>query len=250
MQTHSRTKLLVNLSLLCALAYVIMAVGRIPFFMLPTFSLKYDPKDVIIVMGGFIYGPMVSLSISLVVSFIEMITVSTTAWIGFFMNVISSVCFACPAAFIYKRKQTMISAVLGLVCGALLTVAAMLLWNYVLTPIFMNIPRAVVIPMLWTVFLPFNLLKTSINAAVILLVYRPLLGALRRANLIPQSPMLHASDTKRPIGVILVAALVLITCISFVYVYYRKPPDKETRLNEYSIVDCSDRVLPTVGFIA
>ena len=215
---QSRTKYLVNLALLCAIAYVLMAVGRIPVVSLPTFTLSYDPKDIIIVIGGLIYGPMSSFLISLAVSFIEMITVSTTAWIGFWMNVLSTCCFACTAAFIYKKKQTLTVAIIGLVSGGLLTVAAMLLWNYLLTPIFMGFPRAVVVPLLWSAFLPFNLLKVGINGTIIMLLYKPIVQALRKANLIPPSSVATTTERKRPTGVILITVCLLATCIFFVLV--------------------------------
>ena len=71
-------------AMLCALAYIVMAIGRVPVVLF----LSYDPKDVIITLGGLIWGPMMSFVVSLIVSFIEMITVSDTSWIGFIMNVI------------------------------------------------------------------------------------------------------------------------------------------------------------------
>lgn len=49
-----RTKKLTTLAMLCALAYIAVAVFRIPVVLF----LKYDPKDVIIAIGGFIYGPL------------------------------------------------------------------------------------------------------------------------------------------------------------------------------------------------
>ena len=211
-----QTKYLVNLALLCAMAYALMVIGRIPVFTLPTFTLSYDPKDIIIVLGGLIYGPMAALIVSLVVSFIEMVTVSTTAWIGFWMNVLSTCCFACTAAFIYKKLQNLTGAIVGLISGGLLTVVAMLLWNYLLTPIFMGFPRPVVVPLLWTVFLPFNILKVGINGAIIMLVYKPIVRALRKASLIP--PSVATSGEKRPVGALIVSACVLATCIFFILV--------------------------------
>ena len=41
--------------------------------------------------------------------------------------------------------------------------------------------------MLASVFLPFNLIKSGINAGLTLLLYKPLIGALRAARLVPQS---------------------------------------------------------------
>lgn len=205
----SRTKRLVNLALLSAMAYVLMVVGRIPVVSF----LKYDPKDLIIVIGGFIYGPMASFLVSLVVSFVEMITVSDTAWIGFVMNVLSSCSFACTAAYIYKKNQKIQGAVIGLIVGGLLTIVIMLLWNYLLTPIYMGVPRQMVVSMLLPVFLPFNALKVGLNGAAAMIVYKPVVRALRRASLIPPSTAGHSPDRKKTAGVLIISVGVLITCI-------------------------------------
>ena len=95
MNMTEKTRKLTTVGMLCALAYVVMVVGRIPVVMF----LKFDPKDVIIAIGGFIYGPFTAFLISLVVGFIEMCTVSETGIIGFIMNVLGSVAFASTAAY-------------------------------------------------------------------------------------------------------------------------------------------------------
>ena len=46
-----RTKKLTAIGMLCALAYAAVMVGRIPIVLF----LKYDPKDVVIVIGGLIF---------------------------------------------------------------------------------------------------------------------------------------------------------------------------------------------------
>ena len=63
----------------------------------------------------------------------------------------------------------------------------MLLWNYLITPIYQNVPRDVVVKMLPTVFFPFNLAKGGMNMAATLLLYKPIVTALRKAGLAPPS---------------------------------------------------------------
>ena len=145
--------------------------------------LSYEPKDAVIVIAGLLYGPLTSVLISLIVSFIEMITISSTGPYGFLMNVVSTCAFAVPAAWYYQKHRTQKDAVIGLVIGVLTMAAAMLLWNYIITPFYMGVPRATVAGMLMTVFLPFNLVKGGINAGLTLLLYKPVVNALRAAGL-------------------------------------------------------------------
>ena len=65
------------MAMLCALAYLMMLVGRIPV----TLFLKYDPKDIVIAIGGFLYGPVSAFVISAVVAVIEL-PISDTSYIG------------------------------------------------------------------------------------------------------------------------------------------------------------------------
>ena len=183
---NSRTKNMTTMAMLAALAFLVMLVGRIPMVAAAPF-LKYDPKDVIIIIGGFIFGPFAAFMISLVVSIIDMRTVSETGPIGAIMNLLSTCSFACLASVIYKKKHSIKGAVVGLVSGIALMVVVMLAWNYLLTPIYMGYPREAVAAMLQPVFLPFNLIKGGLNAGITLLIYKPVVMTLRKAGVAPKS---------------------------------------------------------------
>ena len=182
---NSKAKKVALIGMLCAVSYVIVALIQIPVVAVsPTFKLDYEGKDVIIAIGGFMFGPAASLIISIVVSFIEMVTISSTGFIGFFMNVLSSCGFAFTAAVIYKKIHTLKGAIIGLIAGTLVSTVLMILWNYIMTPIFMGVPRAAVADLLVPIFLPFNLFKNGVNAVITLLIYKPIVRGLRKAHIL------------------------------------------------------------------
>ncbi len=204
------TKKMAILAMMAALAYVVMLVGRVPIVL----WLKYDPKDVVIAIAAFIYGPMAGVGISIVDSLIEMLTASDTGIWGFIMNVLSTCSLVVPAALIYHRHHTIKGAVLGLIVGSVLCVAAMLLWNWLVTPFYMGQPREAVEELLIPYFLPFNAFKTSVNSTLTVLLYKPVVTALRKAKLVPESE--HAAPPvagKKRLGVYLAALVVLATLI-------------------------------------
>ena len=215
--TQARTRKLTVIAMLCALSYVIMVVGRIPVLTVPPF-LKYDPKDVIIVIGGFLFGPLAAFAISLVVSFFEMITVSETGWIGAVMNLVSSCAFVCPAAIIYKKAHSLKGAVIGLITGWLGMTLVMLLYNYFLTPIFLGYPRDAVAAMLVPIFLPFNLLKGGLSAGITMLLYKPIRIALEKSRLLPATGETKPSS-KINVGVMLVALFMVLSGVLLILVY-------------------------------
>lgn len=176
---NSKTKKLTTVGMLCAFAYAAAVIGRIPLVLF----LKYDPKDIIIVIGGLIFGPVTSLFVALIVSLVEMFTISENGILGFLMNVISSCSFACTAAFVYKKRRKLSGVVIGLLCGWGCMVLVMLFWNYLITPIYMGCPREAVVEMLIPVFLPFNLIKGGFNAAITMIFYKPIVTVLKHAHL-------------------------------------------------------------------
>ncbi len=171
-----------TVAMICAIAYVFMYVSKI----IPPLQgfLQYDAKDVVITIGGFVFGPVYALVISLIVTFLELITVSHTGPIGLLMNIISTASFSCVASFVYSKKKTLSGAFLSLVTATISLTAVMLLWNYFITPLYMEIPRSVIKSMLPTVFLPFNMVKGIINSGFILFMYRPIVLALKKIGLV------------------------------------------------------------------
>ena len=209
-------KEMVLIAMLAAIAYVIVAFIRIPVVLF----LKYEPKDVIITIGGFLLGPLAAFITSLVVSLVEMVSISDTGPIGALMNLLSTCSFACTAAIFYKKRHTLSGAMLGLLLGSVVMVAAMLLWNWLITPLYMGVDRSTVEAMLVPMFLPFNLLKAGLNSALVLVLYKPLVTALRKANLVPSQPKSTASGNKT--GVWIFGLILLATCILLLLVFQGK----------------------------
>jgi riboflavin transporter FmnP len=121
---------------------------------------------------------------SVVVSLLEMVTISPEAHWGAIMNVVSSTSFVCVASFIYQRKKTLSGAIIGMVVGVLFMTGMMTLWNYLVVPIYKGWPRAAVAGMLLPVFVPFNLFKGGLNAVLAMILFKPVTSALLKLDLI------------------------------------------------------------------
>ena len=208
------TKKLATLAMLTALAYVVMYLSKL----MPSVNgfLDFDFKDVVLCIGGFVYGPIAALMMIVIVCVLEMVTVSHTDIIGCIMNIVATASFVCTACAIYKRKHTMKGAIAGLASAVVVLVVVMLAWNYFLTPIYQRIPREAVAAMLPTVFLPFNAVKGGLNMTATLLIYKPVVDALRRAKLIPESTSQAAPvQGKKHLGMTLVILFVFVSCVLF-----------------------------------
>ena len=213
---RTNVRVLTSLAMLTAIAYVVMILSK----SLPQVSgfLQLDLKDTIICIGGFVYGPLAAAIISIVVAVVEMFTYSDTGIIGCIMNTLATVSFCCTASYVYKKIHTKKGAVIGLSLAVVALVAVMLLWNYLITPLYMTgFSRADIAAMLPTIFLPFNLVKGGLNMAVILLLYKPVVTALRKAKLVPPSQTI-VTGGKINAGFLLFALALLATFVTLALV--------------------------------
>ena len=172
MKKMSLVKKITITAMFIALSYVLTFVfHHLQLAPFPGVSfLTYDPKDILICIAGFILGPWYALGISVGVSFIEMITISNTGIYGFIMNIVSTCAFVIPACVVYKSKKSF--------------VAVMAIWNIIITPIYMSIDREILIKNFLLYIVLFNVMKTGLNVAAILLFYKPIISALRATKLI------------------------------------------------------------------
>ena len=213
-RTRMDTKTVVSLAMLTAIAYIVMYLSKL---MPSVMFLDFDFKDVVICIAGFTFGPTSAAIIAILVALIEMITISTTGVIGCIMNALATCAFCCTACYVYKKHRSKQGAVVGLALGVVCLVAVMLLWNYLITPLYMtNYTRAQVAALLPTLFLPFNLAKGGMNMAATLLLYPPVVTALRRAGVVP--PSQNSQGKKRSAGFLLFSLALLATFVLFALV--------------------------------
>ena len=207
------TRKLTILGLLTAIAFTLASLIRIPLVPAVPF-LSYEPKDVVLVIAGFIFGPSAPLIMISVIALLEGFVTGALGPIGIPMNFIASVSFCCTAAAIYKKWRTLYGAALGLAAGVVVSTIAMLLWNYALTSTLMGIEQEVVEAILIPGILPFNLIKGSLNATIAMLLYKPIKAALEKSKLLPRKEeQSEKTGGKINAGALFVSALILITLI-------------------------------------
>ena len=177
-------------ALFCALAFASMFIMRINVMF-----LTFDAKDAVVTIAGLLFGPIYSLVISLTVSLIEFVSIGDTGFWGFLMDFLSTALFSTTCALIYKYKKNIKGAVIGLVSAIFAMTAFMLLFNLFIVPIYTpNFTTAAVAKMVPTLFLPFNLTKATLNAALVLILYKPASIAMKAARVLPSSPLSQKGD--------------------------------------------------------
>lgn len=175
--SNKKIRTLAAVGVFSALAYICCVL-----FHFKVSFLSFDLKDAVMTIGAMFFGPAYGFSMSLLVSTIELVTISSTGIYGYIMNILSSVVFVCIGSFVYTRTRNMLGALLGMGLSVVMMTAVMIGANLLITPFYMNVSvedvKALIVPLL----LPFNMTKAVFNAALVFLLYKPISTALKSAG--------------------------------------------------------------------
>lgn len=207
------TKRIVSVGIFCAAAFIISFC-----FPIKVQFLTFDAKDAVIAIGGMFFGPLAALAMSVIVPVLEFLSFSDTGIYGLIMNFLSSAAFSVTAAAVYKYKRNISGAVLGLLSSIFTMIAVMMASNLLITPYYTGMPTDAVAKMIPTLLLPFNATKATLNAALVLLLYKPFTRALRAARLVPKSKEERKNSSVISI-ITVICALLLILASVLVYVF-------------------------------
>ena len=194
------------LAMFAALGYICLFVFR---FKVSFLTLEF--KDVFITMAGFVFGPVAALGVALAESLLEMVTLSDTGFWGALMNFAGSATFAVTAAVIYKYNKSFKGAVIGLTAAVFSMTAVMLLMNLLITPIYAHTDVKTVIGMIIPLLLPFNLIKSVLNAAIAFILYKAISQALKSIHLLPKKDDDFKVGKKSVIGLVIASCIIIIS---------------------------------------
>lgn len=206
MKTMS-TKKIATAGMTVALCLVATILFRFPLVPAVSF-LRFDGKDTIIAIAGFLYGPGYAFLITVMSSLLEPFFTGNATWVDILMNILSSASFAVVASWWYRRHHDKKGAVNGLIAGTLMTIIAMTLWNYIVDPFYFHMPREAVAVMLGPIAL-FNLLKCGLNSGITLFVYKPVVSALRQRNLAPSGAPAGKGRSMEAAGAFVIVTVIL-----------------------------------------
>ena len=206
-----RLRRIVGVALFSALAYVVMLLIHFPVSF-----LTLDLKDAIIALCGLYFGPISALISSVIVAGVEAVTVSSTGVYGFVMNTIGTATFSVTVSVIYRWRKRFEGAIVGLLASVFAVTAVMMVFNLIVTPWYMHVEVAQVRSMIPTLLLPFNLVKATFNAAVVLLLYKPVSSVLQKTGFLPRSSATLKFDRRT---ILVTVAAVAIMAVSLVVIF-------------------------------
>ena len=120
------------------------------------------------------YGPFAGFIMTIVVAVIQGVTVSAGGgWIGIVMHIFATGLYVIVAGTIYYFHRNIKGALVAMASGIAVWMIGMILWNILLTPLYMGVPRDAVISLLGYIA-AFNAIKVGANSLATLLLYKRL----------------------------------------------------------------------------
>ena len=169
---HAGTTRLAKMAMLVAISVGLVVIIHFPLFPAAPY-LEYDPADIPIFIGTFAFGPTAGVVLTVLVSVIQGTTVSAGSQIwGIIMHIMATGSFAVVAGNMYKHKKDRKGAVAALAAGVVVMTAVMCAANLLITPIYSGMSREAVAAMIPLVILPFNLVKSGVNALITFVLYK------------------------------------------------------------------------------
>ena len=122
-----KTKTITQMAVLAAMSILLVYLIHFPIFPAAPF-LEYDPADIPILIGTFMFGPLGGLVLTAVVCVLQGLTVSASSGIiGILMHFFATGSFVLIAGNIYKRVRTRKGAIIALIAGILTMTIAMVI---------------------------------------------------------------------------------------------------------------------------
>ena len=178
-------KNMVLVSILGAISGVLM-LFKFPLPIAPTF-MKMDFSDSVLIIGGFLTGPVYSLIMIFIKWIVKLIITSTsTAYAGELSGLILNISFILPMSYFYSKNKTKKTAIILMIIFSITTSLVAIFTNvYMIFPLYGLSGNAIVGPFkvlfpfvdsVWQVMLisilPFNLMKIAINSIIALVLYK------------------------------------------------------------------------------
>ena len=173
------TKNIAGMAVFSALSFIIYLI-EIPIFAgTPASFLELDLSNVLVMLAGFMYGPLPAIIVCAVKELIH-ISIGTTGGVGELANFIITTSYVLLPSITYKYKKGLGRVIWTLAIACVIQVAVSLFVNkFINFPFFMGsvpfVPNATsngAFASLWVYVLAFNTIKSVVVSAITVLVYK------------------------------------------------------------------------------
>ncbi|BAL81394.1 ECF transporter S component [Caldisericum exile] len=161
--------------ILAALSFVLMRFTEFPLLPQASF-LKTDLGDIPLLVGAYFFGPITGIAIAFIKDLLFFVSGAGQGGpIGVLLNFIATGTFALVVGIVSLKKKNNLTLLLGLILGTITFTLMMIPANLWAIPKFLpSWTKEQILNYIYTINIPFNLLKGLLDTVVTFLVVKPL----------------------------------------------------------------------------
>lgn len=173
----------------CALSFVLYLLD---FPLLPSVVpfLKFDFSNVLVTIAGFALGPVSAVIVLVIKELLHALTLGQTFFVGELANVLLTLPYVLITSLAYKKSKTIKTAVLSLSVGSVAQTAVSFPISWLITfPVYMQVfadmawaDGMAFYLSVWYWGILFNVIKTVIISACVLLLYKHVSNLIKFIN--------------------------------------------------------------------
>ncbi len=151
-----------SIGIMSALAAGLMFL-EFPIFPAVNF-LKYDPSEILPLLGGFIFGLKEAILI-LAIKDILFYFLKSGDIVGILMNFAAGFAYIVPILLIYNFRKNRVFEIIGYIVGVIVTVGVMAVLNLLVVPFYWKVEMNAVVGLLpW--IMGFNAIKFGVSSVI------------------------------------------------------------------------------------
>ena len=190
MKNTFTTKNIAGMAVFSALSFVLYLLEIPIFAATPASFLKLDLSNILVMLAGFMYGPVGAIIVTIVKESIH-IAVGSTGGVGELANVIMTLAYALLPSIVYWYKKGIKTVIITLICGCVIQIGVSLIVNrYINFPFFMSgVPFVVtevsesLFKQIWVYVLVFNAIKSVVISILTIVLYKKVSHLFKKINL-------------------------------------------------------------------
>ena len=185
------TKNIAGMAVFSALSYIVYLLELPIFASTPASFLKLDLSNVLVMLAGFMYGPIPALIVTVIKETIHIFLGGTTGGVGELANIIITTAYFIVPSIVYRYKKGIKVVIITLAISCLIQSGVSLLVNkFINFPFFMGsapfVPNQTsenAFSMLWGYVLAFNAIKSVVISIVTIVLYKKISYLFKKINL-------------------------------------------------------------------
>jgi len=178
---NKRVKMIALIGIMSAFSFVLYAFEISIGFIIPSAAfLKIDFSDIPVFLTALSVGPWAGILVAIFKNIFHIAITKEPALSGEIANLFASIAFLLPLCFFRKKNKNKLILILSILISIVSVTLTLAIVNYYITLPIYGIEESIRLPMIYTTFIPYNIVRGVIMGTVLYIIYPRLRNILQK----------------------------------------------------------------------